>query len=64
MGWGPAIGVADPVGSALNMFVQQRFHPIFAFLFGVSFALLLRSAAGRVARPRVLLLRRLLALFS
>ncbi|MFI0468082.1 DUF418 domain-containing protein [Saccharopolyspora sp. 5N102] len=62
MGWGPAIGVADPVRSALNMFVQQRFHPIFAFLFGVGFALFLDRASGRAARPRVLLLRRLLAL--
>ena len=62
MGWGPAIGVADPVRAALNVFVQQRFHPIFAFLFGVGFALLLHRAAGRVARPRVLLLRRLAAL--
>lgn len=62
MGWGPAIGVADPVRTALNMFVQQRFHPIFAFLFGVGFALFLDRAGARVAHPRVLLFRRLAVL--
>ncbi|MFB9474245.1 DUF418 domain-containing protein [Nonomuraea salmonea] len=36
--------------------------PIFSLLFGIGFALLLDSAAGGVARPRVVLLRRLAAL--
>lgn len=36
--------------------------PIFSLLFGVGFALLLDSAANRVPRPRLPLLRRLLAL--
>ncbi|MGZ0145686.1 DUF418 domain-containing protein [Kribbella sp. WER1] len=57
----------------LGLFVEQRFMPIFALLFGIGFALLLRSVTARravydqasgaaVPRPRVLLLRRLLTL--
>jgi uncharacterized protein len=38
--------------------------PIFSLLFGVGFSLLLGSAAGRVPRPRLVLLRRLLALLA
>ncbi|GAA1597123.1 MULTISPECIES: DUF418 domain-containing protein [Kribbella] len=48
----------------LGLFVEQRFMPIFALLFGIGFALLLRSVTGRVPRPRVLLLRRLLTLLA
>ncbi|MGW0432589.1 DUF418 domain-containing protein [Micromonospora sp. NPDC003197] len=36
--------------------------PIFSLLFGIGFSLLLDSAAHRVARPRLVLLRRLLAM--
>lgn len=46
----------------LQLLVQQRFFPIFSLLFGISFALLLRSAERRSARPRLLLARRLLVL--
>ncbi|SES01462.1 Uncharacterized membrane protein YeiB [Lentzea xinjiangensis] len=42
--------------------VYSRFFPIFSLLFGIGFALLHRSAATRVDRPRLVLLRRLLAL--
>ncbi len=42
--------------------MEQRFFPIFALLFGIGFSLLLRASADRAARPRLLLLRRLLAL--
>ncbi|SDM64443.1 DUF418 domain-containing protein [Nonomuraea jiangxiensis] len=38
--------------------------PVFSLLFGIGFALLLDSAAGRVPRPRLVLLRRLLALLA
>ncbi|MFI7703195.1 DUF418 domain-containing protein [Nonomuraea sp. NPDC049480] len=38
--------------------------PIFSLLFGVGFSLLLDSAANRVPRPRLALLRRLLALLA
>ncbi|GAB3142070.1 hypothetical protein GCM10027290_15660 [Micromonospora sonneratiae] len=38
--------------------------PIFSLLFGIGFSLLLDSAAHRVARPRLVLLRRLLALLA
>jgi uncharacterized protein len=41
------------------LFVQRPF-PIFSFLFGVSFALFLRTARRRTDRPRLVLLRRLL----
>jgi uncharacterized protein len=44
-----------------NLF-QSRFYPIFSFLFGVGFALFLRSARSRTARPRLVLLRRLAVL--
>ncbi|GGO77535.1 DUF418 domain-containing protein [Nonomuraea cavernae] len=48
----------------LGLFVDQRFFPIFSLLFGIGFSLLVRSAGRRVPRPRVLLLRRLLALLA
>lgn len=38
--------------------------PIFSLLFGIGFSLLLNSAANRVPRPRLVLLRRLLALLA
>jgi uncharacterized protein len=56
---GPA-GTADPLGILLD----QRFFPIFSLLFGIGFSLLLNSAGTRVARPRLVLLRRLLALLA
>jgi uncharacterized protein len=43
----------------LHLLVDQRFYPIFAVLFGIGFALLLRSAGSRVV-----LARRLLALLA
>lgn len=61
---GRTMTVSGESGGAawLGLFVEQRFMPIFALLFGIGFALLLRSVADRVPRPRVLLLRRLLTL--
>ncbi|GAB7192019.1 hypothetical protein NUM3379_27280 [Kineococcus sp. NUM-3379] len=52
----------DDAGGWLQLLVQQRFHPVFALLFGAGFSLFLASAARRSARPRVVLLRRLLVL--
>ncbi|RGA01411.1 DUF418 domain-containing protein [Microbispora triticiradicis] len=49
-------------GWVMENLVQSRFYPIFAFLFGLSFALFLGSARERSARPRVVLLRRLAVL--
>ncbi|MFW5420014.1 DUF418 domain-containing protein [Nocardiopsis sp. CNT-189] len=46
----------------LHMLVAGRFFPIFSFLFGIGFAIFLDSAADRHPRPRLLLLRRLVAL--
>jgi uncharacterized protein len=55
--------LGDPSGW-LQLFVQQRFFPIFSLLFGIGFSLFLDSAARRSTRPRVLLLRRLLLLLA
>lgn len=46
----------------LHLLVDQRFFPIFSLLFGIGFSLLVESATARVARPRLVLLRRLLVL--
>ncbi|GAB3939474.1 DUF418 domain-containing protein [Corynebacterium tapiri] len=47
----------------LNLLIQQRFFPVFSFLFGISFALVVRSAQRRgLANPRGALVRRLGAL--
>ncbi|MEU8378746.1 DUF418 domain-containing protein [Streptosporangium sp. NPDC048865] len=54
----------DDSWPGLGLFVDQRFFPIFSLLFGVGFSLLLASATERSPRPRVLLLRRLLALLA
>jgi uncharacterized membrane protein YeiB len=53
---------ASPADVWLGLLVEQRFFPIFSLLFGIGFSLLLRSAGERTTRPRLLLLRRLLAL--
>lgn len=55
-------GVVHPARAALDLAVQNRFFPIFSLLFGMSFAMLLDGAAGRTARPRLVLVRRLVAL--
>lgn len=45
-----------------QLLVQQRFFPIFSLLFGVGFGMLLASARSLAVHPRLILLRRLLAL--
>ncbi|MFB7631521.1 DUF418 domain-containing protein [Streptomyces sp. NPDC056149] len=60
--FGPRPGVLHPVRAFLDLTVQERFFPIFSFLFGISFALFLDGAARRSDRPRLLLVRRLVAL--
>lgn len=47
-----------------HLLFKERFFPIFSFLFGISFAIIWRAASRRAARPRVVLLRRLLALLA
>ncbi|WP_374945858.1 DUF418 domain-containing protein [Agreia sp.] len=63
-GWEVGLGPAQLSNASgwLQLLVQQRFFPIFSLLFGISFALLLRSSTGQVAHPSVLLLRRVLFL--
>ncbi|MFD5868251.1 DUF418 domain-containing protein [Corynebacterium sp. NPDC060344] len=51
------------VRDLLDMFVQQRFFPIFSLLFGIGFGLMWASARTRAARPRVVMLRRFAFLF-
>ncbi|WP_344922479.1 DUF418 domain-containing protein [Streptosporangium oxazolinicum] len=52
----------NAVDWAIDNLLQGRFYPIFSFLFGLSFVLFLRSAAGRTEHPRAVLLRRLAVL--
>jgi uncharacterized protein len=52
----------DTSAVVFGMAFTNRFLPIFAFLFGLSFALFLASAADRHERPRLLLVRRLVVL--
>lgn len=61
------VGVVGPVTGGtdlLHLFVDHRFFPIFSFLFGIGFSLVLESAAARVPRPRVVLARRLAVLLA
>lgn len=55
---------SSAIGAWPGLFVDQRFFPIFSLLFGVGFSLLLNTAAHHVARPRLVLLRRLLVLLA
>lgn len=59
----PSTGLED-ARAWLGLLVDKRFVPIFSLLFGVGFSLLMDSAANRVPRPRLVLLRRLLALLA
>ncbi|KZM75013.1 DUF418 domain-containing protein [Nocardia terpenica] len=56
---------AGPLASVIydDLFLH-RFVTIFTFLFGVSFALVLHGASERAARPRLVLVRRLVALIA
>ena len=51
-----------PGAYAFELVFLQRPFLVFSLLFGVSFAIFLRTAAGRTDRPRLVLLRRLLVL--
>ncbi|MER7759799.1 DUF418 domain-containing protein [Streptomyces sp. NPDC097619] len=51
-----------PARELLDLTVQHRFFPLFSFLFGLSFVLFFESAARRSDRPRLVLVRRLVAL--
>jgi uncharacterized membrane protein YeiB len=61
------VGVVGPVTGGtdlLHLLVDHRFFPIFSFLFGIGFSLVLESAAARAPRPRVVLARRLVVLLA
>jgi uncharacterized protein len=57
---GPEAGGPD----LLHLLVDHRFFPIFSFLFGIGFSLILESAAARAPRPRIVLARRLAVLLA
>ncbi|MFI7004247.1 DUF418 domain-containing protein [Nocardia sp. NPDC050175] len=57
-----APGEMVPLRHLLSVLFEGRFFPIFSFLFGLSFALFLDRAAQRTDRPRLILIRRLVAL--
>lgn len=48
-----------PAEAVLQVFVQQRFFPIFSLLFGIGFGMIWGSARRRTDRPRLALLRRI-----
>lgn len=61
------VGVVGPVAGGtdlLHLLVDHRFFPIFSFLFGIGFSLILESAAARAPRPHVVLARRLVVLLA
>ncbi|WP_217643482.1 DUF418 domain-containing protein [Actinopolyspora lacussalsi] len=58
----PEPGVYVPAEYWSQLLVHQRFFPVFSFLFGLSFAIFLDGAARRTSVPRVVLLRRMVAL--
>ncbi|MGH3390112.1 MAG: DUF418 domain-containing protein [Actinomadura sp.] len=53
---------AGQIPDGVRWFLMGRFYPVFALLFGVGFGIFLRSAAGHVDPPRILMVRRLFAL--
>lgn len=55
-------GSGSEVREWLDIFVQERFFPIFSLLFGVGFGMLWRTTGAKTGRPRWALLRRLLFL--
>ena len=59
-------GIVDmqkvPGAHFLDLTAHQRFFPLFSLLFGVGFGIFLQRAQSKAQRPRLLLLRRLVAL--
>ncbi|MGD7788821.1 hypothetical protein ACQCX2_10890 [Propionibacteriaceae bacterium Y1700] len=55
-------GQIHPVAIWVDQLVQGRFFPLFSLLFGIGFGLIWAGAGGRTSTPRLVLLRRLLAL--
>ncbi|RBO86630.1 DUF418 domain-containing protein [Nocardia puris] len=58
----PTGSAMDPLRHVLSVLFEGRFFPIFSFLFGLSFAMFLDGPAQRADRPRLVLVRRLVAL--
>lgn len=55
-------GIIEPGQRMLGILAHQRFFPIFAFLFGVSFGIMWLRWSGAQQRPRLMLLLRSVAL--
>ena len=60
----PAAGTPSRGAGWVHLLVDQRFFPLFSLLFGIGFSLLLQQATARSPRPRLLLVRRLVALLA
>lgn len=60
--YGPNVGVMSPLDEGIrlffDLFVENRFYPIFSFLFGLGFYLFMRRAEDRGAAAETLYLRR------
>jgi uncharacterized protein len=59
---GQAAGTAPRMPITVQLLFYERFYPIFSILFGIGFGIFLQRAAGRTARPRLVLARRLVIL--
>lgn len=55
---------ASDVRHVLDLFVQQRFFPIFSFLFGIGFGMMYLSAQKRAQHPRRVMVRRAIVLIA
>lgn len=60
----PADHINSPAWTWLNLLFQQRFFPVFSFLFGIGFAMIVRSARRKGLSEWKVLLRRLIPLFA
>lgn len=57
-------GIGDQIADAfIVLLAQGKFYTLFSFLFGLGFILFMERAEQKVARPRLLFLRRLVILF-
>lgn len=56
------MGKVNQVHEFLQLFVQERFFPIFSLLFGIGFGMMFLAAQRRAANPRRVMFRRILGL--
>ncbi|WP_185960747.1 DUF418 domain-containing protein [Aliidiomarina halalkaliphila] len=56
------VGIDYAVGWFVYVFIQGKFYTLFSLLFGIGFVIFLDRAREKVAKPRLLFLRRILIL--